>query len=313
MNREDKIYVAGHRGLVGSAIVRHLKSRGFSNILVRTSGQLDLRRQEPVERFFRHEKPDYVFLAAARVGGILANSMRPADFIYDNTMIAFNVIRSAYTAGVKKLLNLGSSCIYPKLAPQPLKEEYLLSGKLEPTNEAYAVAKISAIKLCRYYNEQHGTDYLSAMPPNLYGPNDNFDLKTSHVLQALIRKIHEANERGTPVTVWGDGTPLREFLYVEDLADGLLSLMQYHGRYEIGELINIGAGEEITVKDLACLIAETLGYSGSFRWDLEKPNGTPRKLLDVSKMREIGWTHKTSLKEGIQKTYEWFCANIAGK
>ena len=306
MNKKDRIYVAGHGGMVGSAIVRILKDKGYQNLITRSHRELDLTRQTDMEIFFDTERPDFVFLAAARVGGILANSTYPADFIYQNIMIAANVIQSAFQNGVKKLLNLGSSCIYPRIAPQPLKEEYLLSGKLEETNEAYAVAKIAAIKLCRYYNEQYGCNFLSVMPTNLYGWNDNFDLETSHVLPALIRKTHEAKVRGTRLTIWGDGTPRREFLYVDDLADAAVHLMEQCNYQDVGEFVNIGMGEDITIKELAELIASVVGYEGGFYWDRNKPSGTPRKLLDISKIRSLGWVPKTPLREGIAKTYAWF-------
>ena len=310
MNKLDKIYVAGHRGLVGSAIVRKLKSAGYTNLIMRTSKELDLRNQQAVNDFFEKEKPDYVFLAAARVGGILANSTYKADFIYDNIMIAANVIHAAWRHGVKKLLNLGSSCIYPKFAPQPMKEEYLLTGLLEPTNEPYAIAKISAIKLCRYFNEQYGTNFISVMPTNLYGPNDNFNLETSHVLPALIRKIHEAKINGGPVTLWGDGSPKREFLYSDDLAEAVVFLMEKYSYKDIGEFVNIGTGIDLTIKELASLIARVVGYQGDFVWDTSKPNGTPQKLLDVSRINALGWKAKTSLEEGLKKTYKWFLENV---
>lgn len=307
MKRDCTIYVAGHRGLVGSALMRRLTDAGYTNIVARTSKELDLRRQSDVEAFFEREKPEYVFLAAAKVGGILANNIYKADFIYDNIMIASNVIHAAYTFGVKKLLNLGSSCIYPKHAPQPMKEEYLLTGALEPTNEPYAIAKIAAIKLCRYYNEQHGTNFISVMPTNLYGPGDNFDLETSHVLPALIRKFHEAkvNNQKT-VTLWGTGEPFREFLYVDDLAEACLLLMGQYSVDEIGEFINVGTGKDISIKDLAVLIRGIVGFQGEIRQDVSKPDGTPKKLLDVSRIRSLGWSAKTSLEEGIRKTYEFF-------
>jgi len=310
MNKLDKIYVAGHRGLVGSAIVRRLKSAGYSNLIIRTSKELDLRNQQAVNDFFEREKPDYVFLAAARVGGILANSTYKADFIYDNIMIAANVIHASWRYGVKKLLNLGSSCIYPKFAHQPMREEYLLTGLLEPTNEPYAIAKISAIKMCRYFNEQYGTNFISVMPTNLYGPNDNFNLETSHVLPALIRKIHEAKIHGGPVTLWGDGSPKREFLYSDDLAEAVVFLMEKYSYKDIGEFVNIGTGKDLTIKELALLIARVVGYEGEFRWDTGKPNGTPQKLLDVSRINALGWKAKTSLEEGLKRTYKWFLENV---
>jgi len=306
-NRLAKIYIAGHRGLVGSAIVRKLEKEGYNNLVVRSHSELDLTRQEDVEAFFEKERPEYVFLAAARVGGILANSTYKAEFIYDNIMIAANVINTSYKYGVKKLLNLGSSCIYPKHAPQPMKEEYLLSGKLEPTNEPYAIAKIAAIKLCRYYNEQYGTNFISVMPTNLYGPNDNFDLKTSHVLPALIRKFHDAKVEGKDkVVLWGTGTPRREFLYVDDLADACLDLMQDYDARDIGEFVNIGTGEDITIKELAELIASIVGFRGDIVWDRDKPDGTPQKLLDVSRINKMGWKARTGLKQGIIQTYDWY-------
>jgi GDP-L-fucose synthase len=321
MNKDSKIYIAGHRGLVGSALTRKLREQGYSNLVLKTSKELDLRRQADVETFFAHEKPEYVFLAAAKVGGILANNTYKAEFIYDNIMVAANVINAAYKSGVKKLLNLGSSCIYPKFAPQPMKEEHLLTGLLEPTNEPYAIAKIAAIKLCRYYNEQYGTNFISIMPTNLYGPGDNFDLETSHVLPALIRKFHEAKLRmeqaqvevkagsssqpkPEPVTLWGSGEPYREFLYVDDLADACVFLMEKHDYKDIGEFINIGTGEDIKIKDLAALIKNIVGFNGSIQHDRSKPDGTPKKLLEVSKMKSLGWGAKTSLEEGIRKTYE---------
>jgi GDP-L-fucose synthase len=307
MNRDSKIYVAGHRGLVGSALLRKLQSDGYTNIICRTSRELDLRRQADVDLFFEQEKPEYVFLAAARVGGILANSTYKAEFIYDNIMISANVIDAAHRYDVKKLLNLGSSCIYPKLAPQPLKEEYLLTGALEPTNEPYAIAKITAIKLCRYYNERYGTNFISVMPTNLYGPNDNFDLETSHALPALIRKFHEAkSEKHDYVVMWGTGEPMREFLYVDDLADACVFLMNRYNYVDIGEFINIGTGADVSIEDLAKLVKEITGYTGEIQHDYSKPDGTPRKLLDISKIRALGWEPKTSLEDGIKKTYGYF-------
>ena len=307
MEKSAKIYIAGHRGLVGSAIFRRLEKDGYTNLVVKTHLELDLTNQQAVEDFFITEKPDYVFLAAAKVGGIMANKTYPADFIYHNTMIAFNVINSAYRHGVKKLLNLGSSCIYPKLAPQPLKEEYLLTSALEETNEAYAIAKISAIKLCRYYNQQYGTNFISGMPTNLYGPGDNFDLKNSHVLPALIRKFHEAKISGaSEVTIWGTGTPLREFLYSDDLADACLFLMDKVDAKDLGEHINIGTGRDLTIADLAELIAQVVGYKGKTIYDSTKPDGTPRKLMDVNRLTSLGWSATTTLEEGIKRTYEIF-------
>ncbi len=307
MNRDSKIYVAGHRGLVGSALVRKLQEQGYTNLVLKTSKELDLRRQTEVETFFAYEKPEYVFLAAAKVGGILANNTYKADFIYDNIMIAANVINTSYKYGVKKLLNLGSSCIYPKFAPQPMKEEYLLTGALEPTNEPYAIAKITAIKLCRYYNEQFGTNFISVMPTNLYGPNDNFDLETSHVLPALIRKFHEAKIAGQrTVTLWGSGEPYREFLYVDDLGDACLFLMGTYDYRDVGEFVNIGTGTDIKIKDLAELVKRTVGYDGVIIHDFSKPDGTPKKLLDIAKMQSLGWKPKIELAEGIRMTYVWY-------
>jgi len=307
MNRDAKIYVAGHKGMVGSAIKRRLEAEGYWNLVFRSHAELDLTRQAEVEDFFSSEKPEYVFLSAAKVGGIMANSTYPAEFIYQNIMISTNIIHSSYKAGVKKLLNLGSSCIYPKNAPQPLKEEYLLTNTLEPTNEAYAIAKIAAIKLCRYYNEQFGTDYLSVMPTNLYGPGDNFDLEKSHVLPALIRRFHEAKEGNMPyVTLWGTGTPLREFLYVEDLADACVHVMQNFHAKEIGEFVNIGAGRDLPIKDLAELVAGIVGYEGEIRWDSTKPDGMAKKLLDVSRINGMGWKACTTLSQGIKQTYDWY-------
>jgi len=312
MNKNDKIYIAGHNGLVGSAIMRKLQSEGFNNLITRTHKELDLIDQSAVERFFSENKPDYVFLAAAKVGGIGANSHYPADFIYNNTMIGFNVVNSAYKHKVKKLLNLGSSCIYPKMAPQPLKEEYLLSGSLEPTNDAYAVAKIAVIKLCNSYNVQHGTNFISVMPTNLYGPGDTYDIENGHVLPAMIKKFHEAKTSGKDkVTLWGDGSPFREFLFSDDLADALLFLMNNKNVSEIGELINIGVGTDLSIKELAELISQIV-YSNepnrhcSIEWDKSKPNGTPRKLLNVEKLSSLGWSAKISLKDGIIIAYQDF-------
>jgi GDP-L-fucose synthase len=312
MNRNDKVYVAGHRGLVGSAIVRALREAGYGNLLLRTSEQVDLRSQADTFRLFEEQKPDYVFLAAAKVGGILANATYKAEFIYDNLMIAANVVEASRRCGVRKLLNLASSCIYPRLAPQPLEEDSLLTGVLEPTHEAYAIAKIAALKLCRFYNEQHGTNYVTAMPSNIYGPNDNFDPETSHVLPALIRKIHDAKAAGrAAVLLWGDGTPTREFLFNEDLAQGLLFIMKRLDSGDVADFVNIGTGEEITIKALAKLIAEIVGYDGSFEWDTSKPNGTPRKVLDISRLSRSGWRATTTLRDGIEKTYSWFQENVA--
>jgi GDP-L-fucose synthase len=307
MNKNARIFASGHRGLVGSAIIRKLESSGYNNIIKRTKEELDLRNQSAVFDFFQKEKPGYVILAAAKVGGIMANYTYQADFIYDNLMIACNVIKASYKYGVKKLLNLGSSCIYPKMALQPLKEEYILSGYLEPTNESYAIAKIAALKMCRYFNQQYGTNFISVMPSNLYGPNDNFNLETSHVLPALIRKFYEANKAGiNTVTLWGDGTPRREFLHVDDLADACILIMEKYNAWEVGEVINIGTGYDITIKELAGLIADIIGYSGNTEWDTSKPNGTPRKLLDVSRIERLGWKSKITLKDGLLKTIKWY-------
>ena len=306
MEKTSKIYVAGHRGLVGSAIIRNLKTRGYENLVVRGHSELDLTRQEDVERFFEAERPDYVFLSAAKVGGIGANSSHPADFIYQNLAIAVNIIESARRSGVKKMLNLGSSCIYPKTAPQPLREEYLLTGPLEPTNEAYALAKIAAIRLCRHYNDQYGTNYISAMPTNLYGRGDNYDAEGSHVLPAMIRKFHEAKEAGREVALWGDGSPMREFLFADDCATALVFLMESSDYSDIGELINVGTGEELSIRELAEKIAGVVGYRGSIAWDESKPNGTPRKLMDSSRLRALGWEYKVGLDEGIRLAYADF-------
>lgn len=345
MNRSSKIYVAGHRGMVGSAILRGLWEQKYANIITRTHTELDLTRQADVEAFFYNEKPDYVFLAAAKVGGILANNTYKADFIYENITIAANVIHAAYQYGVQKLLNLGSSCIYPKFAPQPMSEDSLLTGTLEPTNEPYAIAKISAIKLCRYYNEQYNTNFISAMPTNLYGPNDNYNLKTSHVLPALTRKFHLAknlraddydsikedfkkygifceknietltkdeigdilNKYGIHdqyVILWGSGSPFREFLYADDLAEACIFLMQQHDAKNTGEFVNIGTGADIQIKDLALMVKEIVGFSGEIRWDKSKPDGTPRKLLSVERINRLGWKAKVDLVSGIRLSYE---------
>jgi len=309
ISREARIYVAGHRGLVGSAIVRRLEGAGFRNLILRTSQELDLRDQARVKEFFEREKPEYIFLAAARVGGILANMTYPAHFIYDNLMIQSNVIHQAFKTEVKKLLFLGSSCIYPKFAPQPMKEEYLLTGPLEPTNEPYAVAKIAGIKMCQAYNRQYGTNFICAMPTNLYGPNDNFDLETSHVIPALIRKFHEAKINGAKsVVVWGTGTPRREFLYVDDLADACLFLME-NCDAQHAEIINVGTGEDITIKELAEMIKNIVGFNGEIIFDPSKPDGTPRKLLDIGRIKELGWRPKTTLEDGLRATYEYFFQN----
>ena len=302
MDKRSKIYVAGHRGLVGSAIVRRLKKAGHENILFRTHHELDLTRQASVEAFFEKERPDYVFLAAAKVGGIWSNSSYPADFIYQNLSVETNIIHACHLYGVKKLLFLGSSCIYPKHCPQPMKEEYLLSGYLEPSNESYAVAKIAGIKMCQAYNRQYETCFISLMPTNLYGPGDNFDLKTSHVLPALIRKFHEAKVADRPfVEIWGTGTPRREFLHVDDLADACLFLMTH---YADSEIVNVGVGKDLTILDLAQMIARVVGFKGDLHFDPKKPDGTPAKLLDVSRLTALGWQAKISLEEGISGVYQ---------
>ena len=304
MKKDAKIYVAGHRGMVGSAIVRKLQQEGFDNLLTRTSAELDLRNQQAVADFFASEKPDYVFLAAAKVGGIVANNTYRADFLYENLAIQNNVIHQAYLTNVKKLMFLGSSCIYPKLAPQPLKEEYLLTGLLEPTNEPYAIAKIAGIKLCDAYRDQYGCNFISVMPTNLYGYNDNYHPQNSHVLPALIRKFHEAKTKNEPeVSIWGTGTPKREFLFADDLADACYFLMQ---TYNEPNLINIGTGEDISIKNLALLIKNKVGYTGSLNFDTTKPDGTPRKLMDVSKLHGLGWKHRIELEEGIALAYADF-------
>ncbi len=304
MKKGDKIYVAGHRGLVGSAIVRRLQAEGYNNLLLRTSKELDLREQAAVRAFFAEEKPDYVILAAAKVGGILANETYPANFIYDNLMMEVNIVDAAYRFNVRKLLALGSTCIYPRMAPQPLKEEYLLTGPLEPTNEWYAVAKIAGIKLCQAYRRQYGCSFIAAMPTNLYGPGDNFDLKNSHVLPALIRKFHTARENGdTSVTLWGSGKPLREFLHVDDLADACLFLLE---NYDDEEIVNIGVGEDLSIADLAGIVCDVVGFEGEIVYDASKPDGTPRKLVDVSKITGLGWHARTGLREGVAQTYQWF-------
>ncbi|HUB62082.1 MAG TPA: GDP-L-fucose synthase [Puia sp.] len=311
MNKQDKIYIAGHRGMVGSAIWRRLEQAGFSNLTGRTSAQLDLRNQTAVQAFFEQERPDYVFLAAARVGGILANNMYRGEFLYDNLMIQTNTIDAAYRSGVKKLMFLGSSCIYPKLAPQPLKEEYLLTGLLEPTNEPYAIAKIAGIKLCDAYRSQYGCNFISVMPTNLYGPNDNYDLNSSHVLPALIRKFHEAKLNGdATVTLWGSGKPRREFLHADDLADACLFLMQ---EYNEPGLVNIGVGEDVEIRELAGMISRIAGYAGKIVQDPGKPDGTPRKLMDVSKLHQLGWKASISLEEGLKRTYAEFARLHAGR
>ncbi len=348
LDKHSRIFVAGHKGLVGSALVRKLRNLGYRNLLVKTRGELDLRKEQAVHDFFVQERPEYVFLAAAKVGGILANNTFKAEFIYDNIMIAANVIQASYRHDVKKLLNLGSSCIYPKFAPQPMKEEYLLTGKLEETNEPYAIAKISALKLCRYYNEQYGTNFMSVMPTNLYGPGDNFNLETSHVLPALVRKFHLARmlqeERfeeilsdfkkrsiGFGITVknspsktevidllkklgvssesvhlWGSGEPSREFLYIDDLADACFHLISTYNFRDIGEFVNVGMGEDLKIKELARMIKDIVGFNGEMQFDHTKYDGTPRKLLDISRVQSLGWFPKTSLREGIQRTYDWY-------
>ena len=309
MEKNSKIYVAGHRGMVGSAIVRELQRQGYNNIVTRTHAELDLTRQEAVEAFFAAEKPEYVFLAAAKVGGIAANNAAPADFMYMNMTLEMNVIHAAWKNGMKKLEFLGSSCIYPRLAPQPMKEDCLLTSALEPTNEAYALAKISGLKYCEYLNRQYGTDYISVMPTNLYGPNDNYHPEHSHVLPAMIRRFHEAKEQGLPeVVCWGDGSALREFLYVDDLAELCVFLMNH---YSGNETVNAGTGKELTISELAETVAEVVGYKGTIRWDASRPNGTPRKLLDVSKATRLGWTYKTELKDGIRMAYEDFKQSLS--
>ena len=304
MDKEAKIYVAGHRGMVGSAIVRRSEKEGYGNLVLKTSSQLDLRNQGQVEQFFSEEKPEYVFLAAAKVGGIVANSKHPADFMYDNMILEINVIHSAFVNQVKKLMFLGSSCIYPRMAPQPMPESCLLTSSLEQTNEAYALAKISGLKYCEYLNRQYGTDYISVMPTNLYGPNDNYHPEHSHVLPALIRRFHEAKTENKPeVVIWGTGAPLREFLYVDDLADACLFLMNH---YSGNETVNLGTGKELSIAGLAELVGRVVGYQGKITFDPSKPDGTPRKLLDVSKLTGLGWTYKTELEEGIALAYDDF-------
>ena len=307
MNKDAKIYVAGHRGLVGSAIVRNLQNKGYTNIIYRTHKELDLINQEAVRTFFQEEKPEYVFLAAAKVGGIHANNTYPADFIYDNLMIQNNVIKAAHDFEVKKLLFLGSTCIYPKMAPQPIKEEYLLTGALEETNEAYAIAKIAGLEMCKFFKRQYGDNFISCMPTNLYGPNDNFDFKNSHVLPALIRKFHEAKVNNSEVVeVWGTGTPLREFLYVDDMADACVFLME---NYEGEQHVNIGTGEEVSIRELAETIKKVVGFEGELVFNTDMPDGTPRKLTTVDKLHGLGWKHKVSLNEGIKLAYNWFLEN----
>ncbi|HNY92777.1 MAG TPA: GDP-L-fucose synthase [bacterium] len=311
MEKKSKIYIAGHKGMVGSALVRNLEGKGHRNLLVRSLEELDLLDQAAVFNFMAAEKPEYVFIAAAKVGGILANNTFRAQFIYENLQIQANLIHAAHINRVKKLLFLGSSCIYPKLAPQPIREEHLLTGLLEPTNEPYAIAKIAGIKMCEAYRAQYGSNFFAVMPTNLYGPNDNFDLQTSHVLPALIRRFHEAKAGSQPfVTIWGTGSPRREFLHVDDLADACVFLMN---KYDRDEILNIGVGEDLTIRELAELIRDVVGYSGEIRYDTGKPDGTPRKLLDVSRLRATGWRPKIGLKEGIQRTYAWYLDNKAEK
>lgn len=308
MEKQAKIYVAGHRGMVGSAIVRKLQVLGYTNLVLKTSAELDLRDQAKVAAFFAAEKPDFVFLAAAKVGGIVANNTYRADFLYENLAIQNNIIHSSFVNKVKKLMFLGSSCIYPKLAPQPLKEAYLLSGYLEETNEPYAIAKIAGIKMCEAYRAQYGCDFISVMPTNLYGPNDNYDLENSHVLPAMIRKFQEAKERGdASMTLWGTGAPMREFLYADDLAEACVYLME---TYSDAELVNIGTGIDVTIKELAETVKEIVGFEGSIQWDTSRPDGTPRKLMDVTKLHSLGWKHKIELKDGIALAYQDFLTNV---
>jgi GDP-L-fucose synthase len=317
MNKDAKIYVAGHLGLVGSALTRNLKAQGYSNLIFRTFDELDLTDQRKVAEFFASEKPEYVFLAAAKVGGILANNTYPAQFIYENLQIQNNIIHQSYLNGVKKLLFLGSSCIYPKDCPQPIKEEYLLTGKLEETNEPYAIAKIAGIKMCQSYNRQYGTNFIAAMPTNLYGPGDNFDLKNSHVIPALIRKFYEAKiTNAASVEVWGTGLARREFLHVDDMADGCVYLMNNFNptkeQNEVGDIfVNLGAGADLTIKELAEIIQDVTGFSGTIVWDKSKPDGTSQKLLDVAQINQMGWKHKINLEEGIKSTYEWYKASFS--
>ncbi len=313
MKLDSKIYIAGHNGMVGSAILRNLQAKGHTNLVVKTRYELDLTRQTDVEQFFSKEKPEYVFVGAAKVGGILANATYPADFIYQNLAIQTNILHAAYLTKVNRLLSLGSSCIYPKNCPQPMKEEHLLTGSLEPTNEPYAIAKIAGIKMCEAYNRQHSTQFLSAMPTNLYGQGDNFDLQTSHVLPALVRKFHEGRENGTPVTIWGTGRAQRELLYVDDCAEACVLLMNLPNeifqqllRFEAGPLINIGTGEELMIRELVEMIKHTVGFKGQVQWDSTKPDGMMKKVLDISRLQDLGWKPCISLKDGIQKTYDWY-------
>jgi GDP-L-fucose synthase len=304
IDRSARFYVSGHRGMVGSAMVRLLQDKGFTNMITRSHDELDLTRQEKVEQFFKKEKPEYVFVAAGRVGGIIANKNAPTEFLYDNLMIASNVIHTAAKQDVKKLLFLGSSCIYPKFAEQPIQEDSMLTGALEPTNEGYALAKIAGIKLAEYYNRQYGKRFISAMPPNLYGIGDNFHLENSHVIPGLMRRLHEAKNSNQPVfTAWGTGAPLREFMFVDDLADGCFFLME---NYEAPGLVNVGSGEEVSIKELVLMLAETVGYKGRIVFDTSKPDGTPRKLMDSSKIRSMGWKHRTALRDGLKVAYQWF-------
>jgi len=318
MNLNSKVYVAGHNGMAGSAIVRHLSAKGYSNLLLKNRKELDLTRQADVEQFFEMEKPEYVFLAAAKVGGILANHTYPADFIFQNLTIETHILDAAYRHGVKRLLFLGSSCIYPKECPQPMKEEYLLSGYLEPTNEPYAIAKIAGIKMCEAYNRQYGTQFLSIMPTNLYGQGDNFDLQTSHVLPALVRKFHEGHEQKTPVTIWGTGRPQRELLYIDDCAEACVFLMNLPVDsysqlllHEAGPIINVGTGEGLTICELVEMIKQIVGFEGQIQWDTTKPDGTMKKVLDISRLQNLGWKPRISLKEGIQKTYDCYCQSMS--
>lgn len=308
MNKEARIYVAGHRGMVGAAVLRLLEARGHTNLLCRTSKDLDLRDGRAVEQFFEETKPEYVIVAAAKVGGILANSTLPAEFLYDNLAIQTNLIHQAYLHGVKKLLLLGSSCIYPRDCPQPIREEYLLTGPLEKTNEWYAVAKIAGIKMCQAYRRQYGCDFIAAMPTNLYGQNDNFDLQSAHVLPALIRRFHEAKQTGHAPVLWGTGSPRREFLHVDDCAEACLLLME---RYSGEDIMNVGAGKDIPIAELAALVAEVVGYKGEIRWDRTKPDGTPRKIMDSAKMIQLGWHPHISFRQGLQQTYDWYQAQMA--